>query len=862
MKLVGVEPVPSTVQARYVTEGWWSDAPLRDGLEAQADRGPDRVAVSDATSRWTYGRMHDAVARAVACLRQRVPPGTAVLVIAPLIAPAVVAYHAIIRTGALAVMLDRRCGRSDVEHALAAAPTGLIVTTPELAERLDLAGLGVDVVDFDSLVHWHEGCSDWDEPDPSGPAAVVFTSGTTSRPKAVVHSLRTLRAGARNMADALGLTADDAAFLSTPLATITGLVQIHLTLDRGAGLVLEDRFDPAAALDRLRKNAVTVIGGAPVIMEELFKEALSQDLAELPLRAVSLGGAPIPRSMLELGMTRYGITPVRVYGSSEVPVATTTMPGDEGESRVVDDGACAGGTEVRILGGGTGEILVRGPMRCLGYGEAEDNRHCFLEGGWYRTGDLGRFENGRLTVTGRLKEIVSRKGLKISLTEIDEVARDLPHAEEVAAYGVPDPDTGERLALAVFSSAPEALSFDSVVDRLLASGLAKWKLPEQIVVWDRPLPRTETGKIQRRLVADDPGPHRTLLAPRLRVPVPNTLEELMSPAWLSSALGDRFPGVRVGKVTPGPVVSRVSTNARFRIECDEDLPGGLSPHLCAKGYFTDAGRPTRQSGVHEVSFYRELAASTGVRTLRSVYADVDPKTRHGVVITEDVIAQGGSFLTPTSDYSPQSAAESLSQLAKLHAATWNDPALAATPWLAPRLAANLVHRGVSEIRGNFASDIGAGVPGEVRDAERLFTAYRALVEQVRDTSPWSVIHGDPHVGNTYLDADGRPSLLDWQLVQCGPWYLDVGYHIASVLTVEDRRRHEKDLLRHYLGELRAGGVEAPASEEAWRSLPLGILHGLYLWSITLLVEPPVRSALLHRLGTAAADHDAYAAVGA
>jgi acyl-CoA synthetase (AMP-forming)/AMP-acid ligase II len=845
-----------------VTEGWWSRTPLRGGLEAQADRSPDRIAVSDATSQWTYGQVRDAVGRAVFYLRRHVRPETAVLVIAPLVAPAVVAYHAIVRAGALAVMLDRRCGRADVEHALAAAPVGLVVTTPELAERLDLVGLNVDVVDFDTLVRGPNSCSDWAEPDPTGPAAIVFTSGTTSRPKGVVHSLHTLRAGARNMADALELTGRDVAFLSTPLATITGLVQIHLTLDRGAGLVLEDRFDAVRALGRLRENGVTVIGGAPVIMEELFKQALSQDLAELPLRAISLGGAPIPRSMLELGVTRYGITPVRVYGSSEVPVATTTMPQDVGDARVVDDGACAGGTEVRILGGDTGEILVRGPMRFLGYGDAEDNRDSFTEGGWYRTGDLGRFENDRLTITGRLKEVVSRKGLKISLTEIDEIARDLPHAEEVAAFSVPDPETGERLALAVHAQDSGSISFDSVVGWLLDSGLAKWKLPEQVVVWDRPLPRTATGKIQRRLVASDPGPRRTLLAPRLRVPVPNTLADLQSTAWLSSALGDRFPGVRISKVTPGPVISRVSTNARFRIECDGGLPSGLSPHLCGKGYFTEAGRPTRQAGVHEVSFYRELATSTGVRTLRSVYADIDPETRHGVVITEDVIAQGGRFLDPTSEYSPDLAAESLGELAKLHAATWNAPALAEAPWLAPRLRANLVHRGLPEIRGNYGGEIGAGIPDEVRDAERLFRAYGALVEQARDASPWSVIHGDPHVGNTYLDRDGRPSLLDWQLVQRGPWYLDVGYHIASVLTVEDRRRSEKDLVRHYLDELRTAGIEAPTWDEAWRVVPRGILHGLYLWSITLLVDPSVTTALLHRLGTAAADHDAYAAVGA
>jgi aminoglycoside phosphotransferase (APT) family kinase protein len=124
-----------------------------------------------------------------------------------------------------------------------------------------------------------------------------------------------------------------------------------------------------------------------------------------------------------------------------------------------------------------------------------------------------------------------------------------------------------------------------------------------------------------------------------------------------------------------------------------------------------------------------------------------------------------------------------------------------------------------------------------------------------------VIHGDAHVGNVYLDALGQPSLLDWQLVQRGMWYLDVGYHIASALTVDDRRRMERDLLRHYLDRLAAAGVDAPSWDAAWLGMRRGIVHGFFLWGITLKVDPAVTSVLLERLGTAAADHDAFAAVG-
>ncbi|MFD0852573.1 hypothetical protein ACFQ07_10080, partial [Actinomadura adrarensis] len=201
------------------------------------------------------------------------------------------------------------------------------------------------------------------------------------------------------------------------------------------------------------------------------------------------------------------------------------------------------------------------------------------------------------------------------------------------------------------------------------------------------------------------------------------------------ALGARFPGVRITRVTPGPVVSRVSTNARFRIEGEDGLPAGLSPDLCGKGYFSEEGWASRHAGVFEVLFYRHLAARSGVRTLRSLYADVEQESRHGVVITEDVVAQGATFLDATSDYTVDQAAESLTELARLHAATWGDPIVGTSEWLTSRLEFYLGARGVKEIRGNFESEIGAGVPDEVRDPERLVAAYRALAEQTRTAQP-------------------------------------------------------------------------------------------------------------------------------
>lgn len=351
----------------------------------------------------------------------------------------------------------------------------------------------------------------------------------------------------------------------------------------------------------------------------------------------------------------------------------------------------------------------------------------------------------------------------------------------------------------------------------------------------------------------------------MTVPVPERLDEALSPQWLTAALRLRFPGIEVLRVTPGPVVDRISTNARFTVDYSDASVDAPAPALCVKGYFNEFGWLARHVGEPEAFFYRDLSPSSGVRTLSSVYADVDSQTRHGVVITEDVVAQGGVFLDGRSTYTPEQVASSLSELARLHAVTWMHPQWSATPWLGSRLNRAMEVWGeaatVAKIDANLNGPNGRGVPVELRDARRLVDVYRGMATALAAATPWCVIHGDPHLGNLFLDATGRPCLLDWQLVQRGMWYVDVGYHIASTLTVEDRRTSERELLRHYLTRLAELGAEPPPWDEAWRALGRGIVHGFYLWSITTQVEPGLIEILLHRMGTAASDHEALAHAG-
>ena len=174
------------------------------------------------------------------------------------------------------------------------------------------------------------------------------------------------------------------------------------------------------------------------------------------------------------------------------------------------------GTEIRIGSAGhRQEGLLRGPAVFLGYADAAHNVDAF-EDGWFRTGDAVEVHDRRLTVVGRIKDVVNRNGFKFSPSEIDVALASMTGVVEYASFGVPDPETGEHLAIAVRPERGTVITLDRVCAHLRAEGTATRKLPEQLVVWDEPLPRTVSGKLVRsRLLMESPAKHNEY-APRLR----------------------------------------------------------------------------------------------------------------------------------------------------------------------------------------------------------------------------------------------------------------------------------------------------------------------------------------------------------
>jgi acyl-CoA synthetase (AMP-forming)/AMP-acid ligase II len=482
------------------------------GIDAVTDHQPQATAVVDNSGTDTYAQLHGRIGNAMRLLRSRgASAGATVLLIAPNTREAVAVYLAALGLGARVVLLDRRAGAADVRHAVAATRPVLVVGDTVAEALADLYQARVlPLINVEAA----EGTGYAIAADLAHSSVVMFTSGTSSRPKAVLHKVQSLLAGARNMAQTLAFTSRDGAFLVSPLAGITGIAQLHLALECGGRLVLEDAFSPTASLSRLIDHDATVFGGAPFILESLLAEAAKQHHGDLPLRAVAVGGTSIPRALLEDAWSRHRMVPSRVYGSSECPIAFASAPSDDLEARFADDGIPMPGTEGRI-DPANGELQVRGESLFSRYLDPADNAEAFTSDGWFRTGDLAVLSADRLRITGRLKEVVARKGLKISLAEVDEKMRGLPGSLGAASYGLPDAETGERLAVAIHADGHSEMGLETVTQWLRAAGVATWKLPEQVVVWNEPLPHTATGKVLRRALADGGAGRPTHIARRL-----------------------------------------------------------------------------------------------------------------------------------------------------------------------------------------------------------------------------------------------------------------------------------------------------------------------------------------------------------
>ena len=343
-------------------------------------------------------------------------------------------------------------------------------------------------------------------------------------------------------------------------------------------------------------------------------------------------------------------------------------------------------------------------------------------------------------------------------------------------------------------------------------------------------------------------------------PAPIDLATVISPQWLSHMLGLRWPGATVRGVEVVEVLATQATKVRLKL----DVQGGsadVPTAICIKGVLTDTGALPSASIV-ETLFYREAAALLPVRVPDCIYAGMRADNSRGVIVMRDVIAAGGAFCTALDAFTPEQAIDGLDQLARLHVASPAGSPAFGFAW-AHSFLDRISHQPI--IPQEALQQLLDGPRGEklnpaVRDAVRLQRALERLAAEVR-AGPLCLVHGDAHAGNVYREAGGALGLVDWQILQKGNWAMDVAYHLAAVLTPEDRRTHERVLLAEYCKRAKALGGPDIVADDAWRSYRVAMIYGYYLWAITRKVEPAIIDTFVYRLGTAADDLQSFELLG-
>lgn len=495
-------------------------------IERRAVASPDHPMLFDAAGRaLTFGEFKTAVERAAAGLQALgVHEGSPVSWQLPTSIEAIIISNALARLGAVQNPIIHLYKEREVGFALKQTSSELLIV-PGTWRDIDFVAIARRAADSVSsnarILDLSHGMPDGDPlelaaaPPMAAPGQdpvrwIYYTSGSTAEPKGVQHSDQTLIAGGWGLARALDMSPDDVGSIAFPFAHIAGPDYLVTMLSLGFPAVLLEAFVPRDAIDLFNRHGVTMVGGSTAFYVAYLNEQRSQPGTSIfpTLRLMSGGGAAKPPNLhFEVRDEIGGRGVVHGYGMTEVPMIANGSPHDTDEQLANTDGAPVEGATVRIVTlagdiaapGQEGEIRVKGPMVFRGYTDPALNEDAFDEEGWFRTGDLGVLrEDGHLSLTGRLKDVIVRKGENISAKEIEDLLSTHPNIAEVAVIGLPDEQRGEMVC-AVVQLAPEAgsLDFEEMAAFCRAAGLMVQKIPERLELTDD-FPRAGTGKIVKK----------------------------------------------------------------------------------------------------------------------------------------------------------------------------------------------------------------------------------------------------------------------------------------------------------------------------------------------------------------------------
>lgn len=443
---------------------------------------------------------------------------------------AFVLYHAVVGMGAIALPLMPALRDRELAYMLEETRARLFVTLPawrgfdHAAMALRVCGASTRLAlmrqpnDIGALLRPHEpstGAESISLPPaslrlPQDVCSIIFTSGTSGRPKAVLYTHEGLGIEGREMATVEGLGADDVLFVPPALGHVSGLsFGVHMALHIGATVCLLPDWKPESALALIERERCTWTAGPTPFLQGVVAAATARPDALSSLRVFRCGGASVPPGLIRQARA-LGIDAYRSYGLSEHP----TVSGRSGQPEDVcvhADGIVHPLIEIRIVDphdagrdrapGQEGEILTRGPDLSLAY-LRDDETAASRRDGWLLTGDLGTLSAGRvLRITGRKKDMIIRKGENISAREIEDLLMAHPAVADVAVIGVPDPERGEMVCCVVVPRPGLAPTLPDLCDHLRGEGLAVFKLPERLVALQE-LPYNAGGKVLKQALRE------------------------------------------------------------------------------------------------------------------------------------------------------------------------------------------------------------------------------------------------------------------------------------------------------------------------------------------------------------------------
>ncbi|HEV2060898.1 MAG TPA: long-chain fatty acid--CoA ligase [Solirubrobacteraceae bacterium] len=492
-------------------------ANLALNLTRTAAEHPDEIAVKLDDAAFNYGLLENASQRVAAMLKSKgVGPGDRVGIMLPNVPYFPAVYYGVLRAGAVVVPMNVLLKGREVAFYLSDSQAKLLFAWHGFIEAAETGAQeagGVEIVEvkpgeIEGLIFAHEPDEEVADVAGDDTAVILYTSGTTGKPKAAELTHDNLRNNVRISVGLFDMGAGDVIFGGLPLFHSFGQTcTMNAAIAGGACVTLLPRFEPGKALEILERDGCTVFEGVPTMYGALLNHPGREGCDSSKLRVCVSGGASLPVEVLRGFEECFGCKVLEGYGLSETsPVASFNHPDRERKAGSI--GTPIEGVEMKVVDddrnevaqGEIGEILIKGHNVMKGYWRHPEATAEAIKDGWFATGDMARVdEDGYFFIVDRKKELIIRGGYNVYPREVEEVLYEHPAVREAAVVGVPHEELGEEVGAAVALKDGESVQGDELRD-FVKEQLAAYKYPRKIWFVDE-LPKGPTGKILKREIS-------------------------------------------------------------------------------------------------------------------------------------------------------------------------------------------------------------------------------------------------------------------------------------------------------------------------------------------------------------------------